>query len=174
MESQEDLAKVSLVEEMADKARFFVYNYNATTLVTTAGLALGLFFIVTAIALYYYYYATTNRHSYTYATKSDFVNVLYLLEEAWALYDIREQECRRRVVCEAHLPDARYVNKPVSGILSELLSQVTEDTLNNADQELAAAVRDLQLAAQYGRSVRSCQAYAKYCLTITLADVPHN
>ena len=44
-------------EVLADAARFYVYAYNTTTLVTTAGLALGIFFIVTAIALYAYYYS---------------------------------------------------------------------------------------------------------------------
>nr|XP_045622942.1 uncharacterized protein LOC123773335 [Procambarus clarkii] len=174
-----------MVEQMADEARFFVYSYNATTLVTTAGLAMGLFFIITAIALYYYYYVEVGlRRNEKYRrtgtshgndrTIDAYFDILDLLEKAWAIYAVESQDCRRRVVCEAHLPSASLINQPVAGVLTELFGQVTEEMLGQMDEGDAASVRDLQLAAQYGRTVRSCQAYERHCPDQQLATLPQN
>ncbi|XP_071538000.1 uncharacterized protein [Panulirus ornatus] len=177
------LADPLLVHQAADEARFFVYAYNATTLVTTAGLALGLFFIITAIALYYYYYSNTTNgrrsgREWEYTGNQSYntlglVEVLDLLEKAWAMYDVQEVECRRRLVCEAHLLPPDTVNKPMAGTLTHLLSQVTEDMLGQTSEDFADSVRQLQAAAQYGKEANSCQPYVQHCPHVGLSDLPH-
>ncbi|XP_069958752.1 uncharacterized protein [Cherax quadricarinatus] len=216
----QDPARLSLVQAAADEARFFVYAYNATTLVTTAGLVLGIFFVVTAVALYLYYLVQEEKlkkKNWEYKggnyrqDKSGgvYLGVVELLEQAWALYNIEGQDCRRSLVCEAHLPTASHVNFPVSETLKHLLgsqylqsphfhllpesrdspqqntqvintghlypdSQVTEDMLGEVDKGQAAVVRDLQLAAQYGRTVKNCLAYERYCPGQGLANISQN
>ncbi|KAK8725400.1 hypothetical protein OTU49_010843 [Cherax quadricarinatus] len=181
----QDPARLSLVQAAADEARFFVYAYNATTLVTTAGLVLGIFFVVTAVALYLYYLVQEEKlkkKNWEYKggnyrqDKSGgvYLGVVELLEQAWALYNIEGQDCRRSLVCEAHLPTASHVNFPVSETLKHLLGQVTEDMLGEVDKGQAAVVRDLQLAAQYGRTVKNCLAYERYCPGQGLANISQN
>ncbi|KAK8725399.1 hypothetical protein OTU49_010843 [Cherax quadricarinatus] len=138
----QDPARLSLVQAAADEARFFVYAYNATTLVTTAGLVLGIFFVVTAVALYLYYLVQEEKlkkKNWEYKggnyrqDKSGgvYLGVVELLEQAWALYNIEGQDCRRSLVCEAHLPTASHVNFPVSETLKHLLGK-TEQVLSHS------------------------------------------
>ncbi|KAK3866452.1 hypothetical protein Pcinc_028013 [Petrolisthes cinctipes] len=98
----------------------------------------GLFFVITALALYFFYFSTNTRRRTDRSWKAKeqtrlrrpFLNltstVLDLLEKAWVTYGVREQECRRRVACEAYLLAAVGVDKPEAPYS---LRQVTEDDL---------------------------------------------
>ena len=45
------------------------------------------------------------------------------LERAFVLYNVEEDEpgCRRRLICEAHLPEAFTMNKPASDTLINIM-----------------------------------------------------
>ncbi|XP_047502659.1 uncharacterized protein LOC125048153 [Penaeus chinensis] len=171
-----------MMRSLADEARFFVYAYNTTTLVTTAGLALGIFFVITALVLYFYYYSTTNgraggeweysgngRSSYDYVA-----DILGYLEKAFIDYGVEQEECRRRLMCEAHLPNAHLVNKPVVDTLTHLMSQVTDEDVATATTQEATAVRNIQLAARHGLDEQGCQTYEQACPHVSLSSVVHN
>ncbi|XP_042891821.1 uncharacterized protein LOC122266251 [Penaeus japonicus] len=171
----------SMVRSLVDEARFFVYAYNTTTLVTTAGLALGIFFIVTALVLYFYYYSTTTgraggewEYSGNDYSRYDYVaDILGYLEKAFIDYGVEQEECRRRLVCEAHLPSAHLTNKPVVDTLTHLVSQVTDEDVAVAQPHDAATAQNLQLAARHGLEVQECQAYEQACPHVALSNVVH-
>ncbi|XP_027239576.1 uncharacterized protein [Penaeus vannamei] len=173
----------SMMRSLADEARFFVYAYNTTTLVTTAGLALGIFFIITALVLYFYYYSTTTtgraggewEYSGNDYSRYDYVaDILGYLEKAFIDYGVEQEECRRRLVCEAHLPNAHLVNKPVVDTLTHLVSQVTDEDVAAAHAHDAAAAQNIQLAARHGLDEHDCQTYEETCPHVALSSVVHN
>ncbi|XP_037772577.1 uncharacterized protein LOC119568217 [Penaeus monodon] len=172
----------SMMRSLADEARFFVYAYNTTTLVTTAGLALGIFFIITALVLYFYYYSSTTgreggqwEYSGNDYSRYDYVaDILGYLEKAFIDYGVEQEECRRRLVCEAHLPNAHLVNKPIVDTLTHLVSQVTDEDVAAANAHDAAAAQNLQLAARHGLDEQGCQAYEQACPHVALSSAVHN
>ena len=56
--SADSFTNSEMFNEMVEEARYLVYFYNTTTLVTTGGLLLGIVFIFLALALYFYYYVS--------------------------------------------------------------------------------------------------------------------
>ncbi|XP_066968336.1 uncharacterized protein [Macrobrachium rosenbergii] len=179
MESLIKLADSLTLRDLEEKARFFVYAYNSTTLVTTAGLALGVFFISAAILLYIFYYsASTGRSSggdWEYQGgkgryRRDFTNALGLLERAWAIYGVEGPECRRRLICEAHLPNAPKMNGVVAGLLTELTSQMRRD-LPSLEGQGKVTAGDLLRAATQALVRRDCRKYFRKCAQLSLASL---
>ncbi|KAK4306378.1 hypothetical protein Pmani_021797 [Petrolisthes manimaculis] len=181
--------EATLFTSLADDARFFVYSYNSSTLILTVGLTLGLFFVITALALYVFYFATNGRRRTDRSweggegAKSDYdeddptlnltSTVLDLLEKAWLAYGVKEEACRRRVACEAYMLAAIGVDKPEATILTQVLGQVTEDDLTRVTSTRAEAVRDILHAANYGHEFKNCQHYATHCPFTSLATPVH-
>ncbi|XP_050725588.1 uncharacterized protein LOC127003236 [Eriocheir sinensis] len=175
----------ALAAAAAERARFFVYAYNTSTLVTTAGLALGIFFLVTAIALYAYYYSTAdefkNKDRGGWQRDEDnaipdtsrlAAGVLGLLEQAWAGYGVEEQACRRRVSCEASLWASQGVNMPSAVLLSGLIGQVTYEDVVEAGGNAVTDMYELRQAAERGGRNKDCQAYEHDCPHVTIASLP--
>ncbi|CAL4168978.1 unnamed protein product, partial [Meganyctiphanes norvegica] len=53
----------SFARSLSEEARFLVYYYNSTTLVTTGALALGIGFVILSLAFYYFYYVSQDDTS---------------------------------------------------------------------------------------------------------------
>ncbi|XP_064116399.1 uncharacterized protein LOC135222171 [Macrobrachium nipponense] len=178
---------------LVQQARYFIETYNATTIAYTGGLALGTVLVILSLFLYYLYKTEQAASSsgsgrsggqwqYGGGSKSDdkdegFEAILGLLEKSWVFYGAQEQECRRRLSCEAHLSNATDINEKVSGTLKGLISQVKDGILTStatpADTD-KTAVRDLLLAAKHGRDWNDCQTYNQLCQTVSLASLPQN
>ncbi|XP_068243994.1 uncharacterized protein [Palaemon carinicauda] len=182
MESLIKFADSLTLRDLGETARFFVYAYNSTTLVTTAGLALGVFFLSAAALLYIFYYSSSSGRSgggdweYTGGRSRhsrDFTGVLGLLEKTWAIYGVEDPECRRRLICQAHLPNAHKINGVVSGLLTELTSQVKRDmpALDSQDKLMA---RDLLEAAKQAQVRGDCQKYYQKCSQHSLDSLQHD
>ncbi|KAL7643015.1 UNVERIFIED_CONTAM: hypothetical protein RMT77_006304 [Armadillidium vulgare] len=93
---------------------------DATKVVSALSLALGIVFLVTTASLYAYYYSTTfdpiakRKKRSLYASKEEeptdekepenFLPVILRIEKAFVKWDILEEECQKKIICEAFRP----------------------------------------------------------------------